>query len=135
MAFWIPIVPIDGDCIPVVLPVVPEPLIPEPMAGRSDDPVVPVPIPLEPLPDCCASARGAATKTTAKADVMVLLSLLSMGSSPLQDKLPLSPGLDTPAAPPYARPAVCIVPFRDPAVERAILMPCARARCQDIGRV
>jgi len=135
MAFWIPIVPIDGDCIPVVLPVVPEPLIPEPILGRSEDPVVPVPIPLEPLPDCCASASGVATKTTARADVMVLLILLSIVSSPLQDELPSSPGLDTPAAPPYARPAVCMVPFRDLAVGRAILMPCARARYQAIGRV
>jgi hypothetical protein len=67
-------VPIDGDCVPVVLlPVVPDPLIP----GLSlVDPGAPAPIPLDPLPDCCASTKGAVTKTAARADMMVLLSLL-----------------------------------------------------------
>src|SRR5438128_6226637 len=74
MAFWAPIVPIDGDCIPVLV------------LGLSPvDSVLPAPIPLELLPglsDCCASTRGAATKTTARANMMVLLSLLVMVSSP-----------------------------------------------------
>src|SRR5215831_4979415 len=74
MASWAPVVPIDGDCVPVLV------------LGRSL--VVPGPIPLELLPglsdccaglsDCCASTRGAATKTTARANMMVLLSLLIM---------------------------------------------------------
>jgi hypothetical protein len=66
--------PIGGDCVPVVLlPVVPDPLIP----GLSlVDPAAPDPIPLELLPDCCASTRGAAVKTMARVDMIVLLSLL-----------------------------------------------------------
>src|SRR5690349_11926748 len=79
MASWVPIVPIDDDGVPVgLLPVAPEPLILEPVPGLSDGPAAPVPIPLELLPDCCANTRGAATKTTARANMMVLLSLLVM---------------------------------------------------------
>jgi hypothetical protein len=78
-------VPIDGDCIPVVLPVVPGLLILGLVPGLSAaDPVLPA----------CANTRGAATKTTAMANTMVLLSLLVMDILLfLYYTLPSSPGL------------------------------------------
>jgi hypothetical protein len=78
-------VPIDEDGVPGVLypvapGVVPEPLMLGLVAGLLlVDPGVPVPIPLELLPVCCASTRGAVTKTTARVDMTVLLSLLVIG--------------------------------------------------------
>src|SRR5262245_19381725 len=65
MASCAPIVPIDGDCVPGLV-----------LGLSLVGPVVPGPIPLGLLPGCCASARGAVTKTTARANMMVLLSLL-----------------------------------------------------------
>jgi len=83
-------VPIDGECVPVVLP----PVIPELVPGLSDGPAAPEPIPLELLPDCCASTRGAATKTTARANMIVLLSLLVIDMLLfLHDTFLSSPGL------------------------------------------
>jgi hypothetical protein len=73
MAFCAPMAPINGECVPVVLPpVVPEPLIPELVPGLSDGPVAPDLIPLELLPDCCASTSGAATKAISGKDITLL---------------------------------------------------------------
>src|SRR5919109_929673 len=100
------IVPIDGDCIPVLV-----------LGLSLVAPGVPAPIPLELLPglsDCCASTRGTVTKTTARANMRVLLSLLVMDILLfLQYTLPASPGLYTPAGTAFV-PAVGIMPLRRP---------------------
>jgi hypothetical protein len=116
MAFCAPMAPINGECVPVGLPpVVPEPLIPELVPGLSDGPVAPDLIPLELLPDCCASTSGAATKTTARANMMVLLSLLVIDMFLFLHYTSLSsPDLYTPAALPYVVPAVGSVPLGRP---------------------
>src|SRR5262245_10899708 len=107
MASCAPTVPIDGDWVPVLV-----------LGLSLVDPVVPGPIPLGLLPGlsgCCASTRGAATKTTARETMMVLLSLLIIDILLfLYHTLPSSPVLSTPAAWPYAAPAVGIVALRRP---------------------
>src|SRR5438034_11130179 len=114
MAFSAPIVAIDGEVVPgALLPVVPAPPMLGLVLGLSlGDPVV------------CASTRGAATKTTARANMMVLLSLFNICVSPLLTQVTSYLLASTPrlhCLTPCQRYASCL--SGDPAVERAILMP------------
>jgi hypothetical protein len=62
---WLPepVVPVS-----VLVPVVPEPWLPEPI----------VPEPWLPDPELCASTNGAVTRSTARAAITVLLNLLNV---------------------------------------------------------
>src|SRR5918999_688925 len=100
-------VPIDGDFVPVVLR--PEPVIPVPVLGLSLGPM-----PLEPLPDCCASTRGAATKSTARPNTIVLLSLLNMYVSPLTLQVTFVSWAIPPGCTAVRHASRCIVPLRRP---------------------